>query len=179
MAEDSTTDQQQTQDDQTTDATTGDQSATDDLGDAGKKALEAERTARKESDRRFKALEKEMEKVRQASMSEAEKAVSEAEARGLKTGRAEGGTRLARTEFDALAGRRNPDFDTASALEWVDLARFVGDDGEPDTKAIKAAVERLVPTPEGGPPSFDGGPRSTPPVSTGMNGLIRKAAGRA
>lgn len=179
MADDTSTDQQQTQDDQTAGTAAQDQSATDDLGDAGKKALEAERTARKESDRRFKALEKEMEKVRQASMSEAEKAVAEAEARGLKTGRTEGGARLARTEFDALAGRRNPDFDTASALEWVDLARFVGEDGEPDTKAIKAAVERLVPVPDGGPPSFDGGARSTAPATTGMNSLIRKAAGRA
>lgn len=178
MAEDSTTDQQ-TQDDQTTDTTTGDQSATDDLGDAGKKALEAERTARKESDRKFKALEKEMEKVKQASMSEAEKAVTEAEARGLKTGRAEGGTRLARTEFDALAGRRNPDFDTAKALKYIDLSSLIGEDGEPNPEAIKAAVEDLIPAPADGPPSFDGGARTTAPVSTGMTGLIRKAAGRA
>jgi hypothetical protein len=42
------------------------------------------------------------------------------------------------TEFDAAAGRRNPDFDTKSALDYVDLAKFVGEDGEPDPKAIKA-----------------------------------------
>jgi hypothetical protein len=172
MAEDSTDQVDDTQ----TDATT-DQSATDDLGDTGKKALDNERAARKESDRKFKVLEKEMEKVRSASMSEAEKAISEAEARGLKTGRAEGGTRLARTEFDALAGRRNPDFDTASALEYIDLSRFVGEDGEPDATAIKAAVERLVPVPAGGPPSFDGGARTSASAKGDMNKIIRQAAG--
>jgi hypothetical protein len=125
------------------------------------------------------AAVKALEKQQRDSMPEAEKATAEAKAAGRAEAVTEFGKRLARTEFDALAGRRNPDFDTASALEWVDLARFVGEDGEPDSKAIKAAVERLVPAPEGGPPSFDGGPRTTAPVSTGMNGLIRKAAGRA
>lgn len=119
------------------------------------------------------------EQARLASMGEAERQIEEAKAAGRSEAVNEFGRRLARTEFDAIAGRRNPDFDTASALEWVDLSRFVGDDGEPDTKAITAAVERLVPAPAGGPPSFDGGARTTSPAPAGMNGLIRKAAGRA
>ena len=125
-----------------------------------------------------KATASELEKVRKSSMSEAEKQVAEAEARGRAAAVTEFGKRLARTEFDALAGRRNPDVDTSAVLEFVDLARFVGDDGEPDSKAIAAAVERLVPAPAGGPPSFDGGPRTPPPASQGMNTLIRQAAGR-
>jgi len=126
-----------------------------------------------------KAAAAELEKVRTSSMSESEKAVAEAESRGRSAAASDFGKRLAKTEFDAIAGRRNPDFDTASALEWVDLSRFVGEDGEPDTKAIKAAVERLVPAPAGGTPSFDGGARTTAPAPAGMNGLIRKATGRA
>lgn len=179
MPEDSA-DQQQAQGDPAP-ADAPDQSATDDLGDNGKKALEVERAARKESDRRYKALEKEVEKVRQASMSEAEKAVAEAKAAGRTEAVTEFGKRLARTEFDALAGRRNKDFDTASALEYIDLSRFVGEDGEPDAKAIKAAVERLVPAPAAndGPPSFDGGARTAASATKGMNGLIRSATGRA
>lgn len=121
----------------------------------------------------------ELEKQRQASMTEAEKAVAEAEARGRTAAVSEFGQRLARTEFDALAARRNKDFDTAQALEYVDLGKFVGEDGEPDAKAIAAAVERLVPAPADGPPSFDGGTRTPPPAQQGMSGLIRKAAGRA
>lgn len=122
---------------------------------------------------------KEFEKQQQASMSDAERAVAEAEARGRTAATTEFGKKLAQTQFDALAGRRNPDFDTAQALEFVDLSKFLGDDGEPDAKAITAAVERLVPAPQQGPPSFDGGSRTTAPAQQGMSQIIRKAAGRA
>ncbi len=118
------------------------------------------------------------EKARLDSMGEAERKIEEAKAAGRTEAVSEFGKRLARTEFDAAAGRRNPEFDTASALEWVDLGLFVGDDGEPNAKAIAAAVERLIPEPANGPPSFDGGARTSAPPTTGMNGLIRRAAGR-
>jgi len=121
----------------------------------------------------------ELEKVRQASMTETEKATAEAEARGRAAATADFGKRLATSKFEALASKRNPGFDATEVLGFVDLARFVGDDGEPDEKAISAAVEKLVPATEAGVPSFDGGSRTTPPAPAGMNGLIRKAAGRA
>lgn len=121
----------------------------------------------------------ELEKQRQAAMTDAERAVAEAEARGRTAAATELGKELAQTQFDALAGRRNPDFDTAKALEYVDLGKFLGEDGRPDVKAIEAAVERLVPAPAGGPPSFDGGTRTPAAAPQGMSQLIRKAAGRA
>jgi len=120
-----------------------------------------------------------LEKQRQASMTEAERAVAEAEARGRSAAALDFGKRLARTQFDAAAGRRNPDFDTAPALEFLDLGKFVGEDGEPDTKAIKAAVERLVPAPPSGPPSFDGGARKSAQGAPDMNQIMREALGRA
>lgn len=125
------------------------------------------------------AAKTELEKQQRAAMTDAERAVSEAEERGRTAAAAEFGGELARTQFDALAGRRNPDFDTVKALEYVDLTKFLGEDGRPDAKAITAAVERLVPAPVDGPPSFDGGTRTPAPAQTGMSGLIRKAAGRA
>ena len=118
------------------------------------------------------------EKARLDSMGEAERQIEEAKAAGRSEAVSEFGKRLARTEFDAAAARRNPGFDTASRLEWVNLGLMVGDDGEPDPKAIAAAVERLIPEPANGPPSFDGGARTPAPPTTGMNGLIRRAAGR-
>lgn len=121
----------------------------------------------------------ELEKQRQAAMTDAERAVSEAEERGRTAAASEFGQELARTRFDAIAGRRNAAFDTAQALEYVDLGKFLSEDGRPDDKAITAAVERLVPAPADGPPSFDGGTRTPPPAQQGMSGLIRKAAGRA
>ena len=119
------------------------------------------------------------EKARLDAMSEQERAIEEAKQSARTEAATNYGKRLARTEFDALAARRNKDFDTASALEFVDLGKFVGEDGEPDSKAIASAVERLVPAAADGPPSFDGGTRTPPPAQQGMSGLIRKAAGRA
>ena len=121
----------------------------------------------------------ELERVRQSSMSEAERAIAEAKVAGRTEAATEFGRDLARERFDALAGRRNPDFDTEKALEYVDLAKFLGDDGRPDPKAIAAAVERLVPEVHNGPPSFDGGPRTSAPKGGDMNHLLRQAAGRA
>lgn len=129
--------------------------------------------------KRDQARVRELEKNQKASMTDAQRALSEAETSGRTAAVKEFGQRLARTEFDAAAGRRNPDFDTAQALEYVDLTKFVGEDGEPDLKAIKAAVERLVPAPAGGTPSYDGGSRSTAKGPADMNSIIRKAAGRA
>jgi len=125
------------------------------------------------------AAKTELEKQRQAAMTDAERAVAEAEAKGRTAAATEFGMELAQTQFDALAGRRNPAFDTKQALEYVDLGKFLGEDGRPDIAAITAAVERLVPAPADGPPSFDGGVRTPPPAQQGMTGLIRKAAGRA
>lgn len=124
-----------------------------------------------------RAAAAELEKVRTANLTEAEKAIEEARASARADTVKEFGRRLARTELNAAAVKRNADFDTA-ALDYVDLAQFIGDDGEPDTKAISAAVERLVPAPNG-TPSFDGGARGNPPQGGDMNALLRQAAGRA
>lgn len=140
--------------------------------------IQSLREREKELASQNKAATAELEKQRQASMTEAEKAVADAEARGRTAAATEFGKRLARTEFDALAGRRNADFDTSSALEFVDLSRFLDESGEPDMDAIKSAVERLVPPSTAATPSYDGGVRSTS-SSTDFNQVLRQAAGRA
>lgn len=162
----------------------GEQSATSEPQDWQAEAarLREELTKARKWEERAKensAAAKAAEKARLDAMSEQERAIEEAKQSAWTEATTTYGKRLARTEFDALAGRRNPNFDTASALEFVDLGKFLSEDGEPDTKAITAAVERLVPAPTDGPPSFDGGTRTPPPAQQGMTGLIRKAAGRA
>lgn len=125
------------------------------------------------------ALAKELDGIRKSSMTETEKAVAEAEARGRTAAATDFGKRLARSEFAAAAARRNPDYDASPAIDLLDLGRFVTEDGDPDTKAIGAAVERLVPdTSNTRPPSFDGGPRTTAPVGQDMNTMLRRATGR-
>ena len=121
----------------------------------------------------------ELERQRRESLTEAERAVADAEERGRKGALAEVGQRLAQARFDAAAAKRNPDVDTSKVLEFVDLGRFVGDDGAPDEDAIKAAVERLVPEPAKAPTDYDGGPRGAASFGADFNKNIRQAAGRA
>lgn len=116
----------------------------------------------------------ELERQRQATMSEAERAVLEAETRGRSAAALEFGKRLAKSEFDSLAGRRNSGFDTSPVFEYLDLGRLVGEDGEPDSKAIKAAVDRLVPEPQPTTPSYDGGARTAASSPVNMNDLVRR-----
>lgn len=147
------------------------------LGDAGKQALDRMKAERNAANSELKAARRELEKVRQAAMSDSERVVAEAEARGRSAAIAEVGQDLARAQFDAIAGRRNPDADSSKILEFVDLSKFVGEDGKPDVKALTAAVERLVPAPQTGPPSFDGGARTTASKTPDMNALIRGQVG--
>jgi hypothetical protein len=115
-------------------------------------------------------------------MTEAERAVAEAEERGRTAALTSFGQRLARTEFIAEAAKRNPGFDATSILDDLNLARYIGEDGEPDSKAIAKAAQRLIPEANAGgpqPPSFDGGSRQAAPSGASMTDLIRQAAGRA
>lgn len=154
----------------------------DGLGDAGKRALEAERAARKEAEKQAKAVQRELEQLRQAQMSESEKAVAEAEARGRTAATVEFGQRLAAAQFVAEAAKRNPDFDAASVLEDLNLAKYVTDDGEPNAKGLTAVVERLVPERAANPrPSGDVGLGPRPPAPAPTDGSPRSliAAGIA
>lgn len=124
---------------------------------------------------------KDFEAQRKAAMTEADRAVLEAEERGRTAALTSFGQRLVRTEFIAEAAKRNPGYDASAILDDLNLTRYIGEDGEPDSKAIVKAAQRLIPeaSSDPGPPSFDGGSRSTPPTSKSMSDLIRQATGRA
>lgn len=147
------------------------------LGDAGKRALEAERESRKEAEARAKAAEK---ALRDAS-TEREKAIAEAKAEARREILEEANGRLLRAEIKAAATGKlaNPD----RAVQLLDLAEFkVADDGTVDTKAIATAIDKLLET----DPylkastvtgSADGGRQGDPvPAGLDMNTLIRAAA---
>jgi hypothetical protein len=124
------------------------------------------------------AAAKEQERQRLASMTEAERKETEAELRGWTRAVEAIGEQLVRSQFLAAAAKRNAAHDTEPLLEDLNLKKYIGDDGEPDAKAIAKAVERLVPAPPSGPPSFDGGARKSAPGAPDMNQLRRAAAGR-
>lgn len=110
-----------------------------------------------------------------SAMTEHEKAVVEAEARGRTAALSQTGAKLARAEFRAAASGRVSTETLDGFLEYADLSKFVGDDGEPDTKAIEAAVKKLGGTAR--PTNFDGGARSSAGKAPSMDDVIRRAAG--
>lgn len=116
------------------------------------------------------AAAKELEQLRASQMSEAEKIAVEAEQRGRSAALAELGQRLVRAEFAARSGGRISD----DTLDDLNLAKFLTEDGEPDTAAIDKAVARLAPAPEqeqtrrpGPRPDLSQGSSST---NTALNG---------
>lgn len=140
-------------------------------------ALEKERDLHKAAKQQLSQLNQ----AQRAAMDEGERKILEAREAAAAEVRTQYGSRLAQTEFRVAAAERNPGYDVAKALAYVDLSKFVGEDGEPDSKAIKAAVADLVPQADGQapPPSFDGGSRTPGSTGASFNQMIRQAAGRA
>lgn len=111
----------------------------DALGDAGKQALDAERTARKEAEKAAKALQRELEQVRTANLTEAEKAIAEAEKRGEAKALGRVGSRLVDAELRLAAAGRTL---TTDALLTFDRAKFLNDDGDVDREGLTKWVEQ-------------------------------------
>jgi hypothetical protein len=149
MADDtSSTDASTTTDDDT--ATTGASASstggagttgTQELGDGGKKALEAERTRAKAAERRAKTAETALETERAKGLSDSERAIAEAKAEGRREAATDAGKRLARAEIRAAAAASGLKV-TADDLDDLDMSKFLGDDGEPDDAAIATRIKR-------------------------------------
>lgn len=127
----------------------------------------------------YDQVKQQLTELQQANQTESEKAINAAKDEGRKEARIEAGADVALEVFNGAAGRRNPEYDTAPALELIDLRKFVKDDGSVDREAVKSAVERLVPEKQETKPapSFGGGARKTsdkPDVAPGR-GRLRHA----
>lgn len=100
----------------------------------------------------------ELEKLRQQSMSDQEKAVAQAVAQATAETRASVLREVGSTLVDAqirLAAKDLP-LNVDRLLDGLDRGRFLGDDGQPDGAAIVSYVAELVPTAE--PPKPPGFP---------------------
>ncbi|WP_037823056.1 hypothetical protein [Streptomyces sp. NRRL B-24720] len=80
--------------------------------------------------------------LKAANQTEQEKAISAAEKAGRTAAAAEYAPKLAATEFRAAVAAARVDLGEAADL--IDTRQFVGEDGEVDLKAIKAAVTKLA-----------------------------------
>lgn len=107
--------------------------------------------ARKWEDR-AKENRAKVEQYEREKLPEAERAAAEAEERGRKAAASEFGQRLATSEIRAAAATAGADL--TGVFDYLDLARFVDENGEPDEKAIKSFVAGL--------PAKDDGKRRAP-----------------
>lgn len=132
------------------------------MGDGAKKALVAEREARREAERKLKEQAAELEQFRQATMTEHERAIAEATARARAEVLTEVGSRLVDAEVKAATAGRSVDVD--AILEGLDRSRFLGDDGQPDAGAIASWVDRIAPltAAPAPPPDLGQGARGIP-----------------
>lgn len=129
--------------------------------------------------RELKQKADKLAEIEAAQQTEMERAVAKAREEAAQQARTEAlttvGQRLVKAEFKAEAAGKVKDLD--AVLEDLNLAKFLTEDGEPDSKAIKAAVARLASVaPAETTPPFNGGPRKTAPAND-MNALIRQRAG--
>lgn len=125
-----------------------------DLGDAGKRALDAERNkarseerARKAAEKKAADLEARLAEFDSASKSEHEKAIEAARKEASAAATAEATTRANRriltAEIKAAAGTLLAD--PSDAVRLLDIDEFdVTEDGEVDDKAITAAIKSLL-----------------------------------
>lgn len=108
------------------------------------------------------AAEARLRQVEEQHMSEQEKAIAAAKAEGRTEAVKAAGRRLAAAEFRAAAA--NKIADPAAALDVLDLARFVNDDGEVDSAALGDVVDRLAAALPAPPPAkIPAGPREPEP----------------
>jgi len=162
----------------------------DGLGDAGKRALDDMKAAKRAAEAEAKTARDELEKLRAATATDAEKALAQAKKDGAAEVLTKAQVMVRRSEVRAAlasAGLSGTLLDLAArADEFANLK--VTDDG--DVEGLAVAVEAFKKaTPDlfkataagnGRAPDFGGGPRGTPAsAGTDMNRLIRQAAGRA
>ncbi len=126
---------------ETTDTT--DQTTTDDLGEAGKRALADERNARRTAERQARAARAELDKLRSEGQSESEKAIAKAKADGSAEALASANARVLKAEVRAAAASKLTD--PSDAVRFLDLSEFeVTDDGDVDSAVISKAIDKLL-----------------------------------
>lgn len=155
-------------------ATPPEPKADDDLGDAGKKALDAERARAKEADKRAKAAEAELEKFRKSQMSDQEKAVAQARDEGKAEATSAAAQRLAGAEIKAALAGVVPVEKIAEIIDDTKLEKYIGEDGEPDAEKIAALRDRYAALTAGATPGTPPPPPGVPKGARSGNGEVKQ-----
>jgi hypothetical protein len=117
---------------------------------------------------------KELEDLKAAQMTDTDKAVAEAEARGRQAATVETGQRLVAAEIKAALTGIVPD--PAAIIEDLNLAKYVTDTGDVDEAAIKTLAEKYGSL-AGKPPAADLGQGNRGPTNNGVQQLTRDQLG--
>lgn len=154
--------------------------ADDGLGEAGKKALEEERKARRDADKALKAAQAELDKARLANMSETERAIAKARDDARAEMAAAYAQERVKDKVALAASGKLADPDDAIHL-LGNLAEFVAANGDVDTRAIASAIDGLVASkpylaPVSARPAPLPGGGATPSSGFSMDDYIRNAA---
>lgn len=112
------------------------------LGEAGLKALRAERNRADAAERARLAAEAERDELRTKNQTAEEKAIEAAKKAGRDEATLEANRRIARSEIKAAAGGKLQDAEDAASF-LGDIDRFIVK-GEVDSKAITSAIDELV-----------------------------------
>lgn len=116
---------------------------------------------------------KELEQLRQATMSDTEKAVEIARQQARAEALAELGGELVSEAIRAAVAGRGVDPD--ALLEGLDPTRFITEDGRPDRDAITAWVDRIAPKSQNGFPDLGQGARNVPLGGDKLEQLLRQS----
>jgi hypothetical protein len=115
---------------------------------------------------------RELDQLRQSSMSDQEKAVEAARAEGRALAMREAASSLIDAEVRLHATGRSIDVDTL--LDGLDRARFVdATTGQPDRAAIKAWVEKVAPAGTAAQPDLGQGARGGQPMALNGDPLVK------
>lgn len=112
------------------------------LGAAGERALREERSARTKAEREAKAAKKELDELKAASATDAEKAIAKAKEEGKAEALKAANARVLRSEIKAAAAGKLAD--PNDAVRLLDSDEFTNDDGDVDDKKLKAAIDTLL-----------------------------------
>lgn len=152
--------------------TTTETEPSESLGDGGKKALDAERAARRNAEKTAKAHESELAKaraeldeVRSGQLSEQEKAIEVARKEAAEAAKAETTSKYqSRLDAGDAKAAANKFADPADAILYLDLESLPRDaSGDLEPKALEAALAKVLKEKphlaKTGPGSADGGAR--------------------
>lgn len=111
------------------------------------------------------------EQLRQAALSDQERAVEEAKAEARAAAIAENAPRLVAAEFRAAAAGKLTDAQTQALVEDLDLTKYLTDKGEVDIEKVTKKVDAFAPAAPKTPPLGQGHRSGTPGsgVSTGAD----------